>query len=193
MFQIELPDVPEWPRPEMVRVPPGKVRMGMLELTELYRHEVRIEHSFALGKCPVTFAEWDAALAAGAKLPKEGAFDIGGWGRGRRPVICVSWFDAQAYLAWLNDKVGLTGRPDAYRLPSEAEWEYACRAGSKSKWWFGNDEAKLGDHAWFLGNSGRKTQPVGEKLANPSVFTTCTGTWRSGARTACSSTISVTA
>jgi formylglycine-generating enzyme required for sulfatase activity len=151
----------------MVRIPPGQVRMGMLELTDQYRHVVRIERSFALGKCPVTFAEWDAAVAAGADLPPHGAFDIGGWGRGRRPVICVSWFDAQAYLAWLNDKLGLTGRPDVYRLPSEAEWEYACRAGSKSKWSFGNDEAKADDYAWFMNNAGRMTHPVGEKRANP--------------------------
>jgi len=136
MFGIALPDVTGWPRPEMVLILPGQVRMGMSEYSHLYRTEVRIEHSFALGKCPVTFAEWDAAVATGAKLPWQGAFDIRGWGRGRRPVICVRSVDAQADLAWLNDKLGLTGQPDSYRLPSEAEREYACRAGSEGKWSF---------------------------------------------------------
>jgi hypothetical protein len=64
MFAIELPDVTGWPRPEMVRIPPGQVRMGMYEYSHLYRTEVRIEHSFALGKCLVTFADWDATVAA---------------------------------------------------------------------------------------------------------------------------------
>lgn len=155
--------------PDMVTIPAGRFLMGVAEgeegasWDEYPQHEVTIPAPFALGRTPVTFAQWDAAIAAGAKLEKPGDR---GWGRGDRPVINVSWEDAQAYIAWLNDRLGLAGRPDAYRLPSEAEWEYACRAGSTTRWSFGDDERQLGDYAWFEANSDRKTHPVGQKLPN---------------------------
>ncbi len=76
-------------------------------------------------------------------------------------MINVSWEDANAYVEWLSSE---TRRE--YRLPSEAEWEYACRAGEAGRWSFGNDESQLGDHAWFGGNSDKKTHPVGEKSRN---------------------------
>jgi formylglycine-generating enzyme required for sulfatase activity len=147
----------------MVVIPPGRFAMGLSDDMEWDGYPVQIGDSFALGKYPVTFAEWDAAVAAGADLPEPGDE---GWGRRRRPVINLSWFDTQAFLAWLNDRLGLTGRPDAYRLPSEAEWEYACRAGTTTNWYFGDDEAELNEHAWSNVNSGT-TQPVGQRLANP--------------------------
>jgi formylglycine-generating enzyme required for sulfatase activity len=83
------------------------------------------------------------------------------------PVENVSWNDAQAYIAKLSAKTG-----SKYRLPSEAEWEYAARAGSSGKWSFGDNEKELGKYAWYGayqkdGNSGSKTHPVGEKLKNP--------------------------
>ena len=76
-------------------------------------------------------------------------------------MINVSRDEAQAYVGWLSRETGA-----AYRLPSEAEWEYACRAGSTSCWSFGDDEALLADHAWYYNNSEDKTHPVGEKRAN---------------------------
>jgi formylglycine-generating enzyme required for sulfatase activity len=113
--------------PEMVRIPAGEFVMGSpadeqgrME-HEGPQHRVIIK-AFELGKCPVTFAEWDAAIAAGATLPRA---NYDRYGRDRRPVRGVSWVQAQDYIAWLNDK---TSR--GYRLPSEAEWEYACRAGT---------------------------------------------------------------
>ncbi len=169
VWRQPIPGLPDKAASEMVTVPPGRFLMGAPEgeqgasSDEFPQHEVTIGYAFALGKNPVTFAEWDAAIAAGAKLPKP--YDQG-WGRGARPVINVSWEDAQAYLAWLNDTVDLADRPDAYRLPSEAEWEYACRAGSSTRWSFGDDERRLGDYAWFAANSGAKTHPVGQKLPN---------------------------
>ena len=84
-----------------------------------------------------------------------------GWGRGSQPVINVSWEDAVAYASWLSRRTGET-----YRLLSEAEWEYAARAGSQARWSFGEDESRLGNFAWFSSNSGSRTQPVGGKTAN---------------------------
>lgn len=115
--------------PEMVTVPAGSFLMGS-PVDEVRRvdnegpqHRVRIGQPFAIGRFEVTFAEWDACAADGgctAYTPSDE-----GWGRGSRPVINVSWDDAQAYVAWLSERTG-----HAYRLPSEAEWEYAARAGS---------------------------------------------------------------
>lgn len=124
-----IPGLPENAVPEMVTIPPGKSLVGPLILAGRAQgdpqQEMRIAHPFALGKYPVTFAEFDAAIAVGAKL--EWPSDQG-WGRNRLPAINITWKDAQAYAAWLNYRLGLTGRSDAYRLPSEAEWEYAGKA-----------------------------------------------------------------
>ncbi len=131
--------IPHGTLPETMPVPPGRFWMGasMGEKdscdNERPQHEVRIERAFELGRYPVTFAEWDAALAAGAKLEKPNR----GWSRDRQPVVYVSWHDAQAYVAFLNDVCGLSGHTDAYRLPTEAEWEYACRAGTATAYWTG--------------------------------------------------------
>lgn len=120
-------------------------------------HAVAIA-AFAIGQYPVTFAEYDAFCeATGREQPNDH-----GWGRGRRPVINISWEDAMAYAAWLSTQ---TGAP--YRLPAEAEWEYACRAGTPTRYCFGNDARGLGDYAWFAGNAGGQTHPVGEKRPNP--------------------------
>lgn len=176
-FPIELPGVANWPNPQMIAIPPGRFLMGApngeQSSADMQRplHEVRIDYTFALGRHTVTFAEWDAAVAAGAKLEKPGDE---GWGRGNRPVINVNWEDAQAYLAWLNDKTGLTGRPDAYRLPSEAEWEYACRAGTTTPFSFGItiSTAQANYHGYYVYGAGKegefreKTAPAGSFPAN---------------------------
>ncbi|CAA6817857.1 MAG: Unknown protein [uncultured Sulfurovum sp.] len=121
-------------------------------------HTVTFEHDFAIAKYPVTFAEYDLYCEdTGAKKP-----DDEGWGRVDRPVINVSWDDAQKYCKWLSQKSG-----QDYRLPSEAEWEYACRADTTTKWSFGDDVEKLKDYAWYTKNSESKTQEVGKKKENP--------------------------
>jgi formylglycine-generating enzyme required for sulfatase activity len=126
--------------------------------SESPRHEVRIGADFEIGVYPVTFAEWDAAVAAGAKLH---APDDCGWGRDRRPVINVSWRDAHAYIGWLNRKGG-----GGFRLPTEAEWEYACRAGALTRYPHGDSEDDLPNYAWTEFNAGDMSQPVGQLRPN---------------------------
>ncbi len=116
--------------PEMVVVPGGSFRMGSFgtEGDETPAHRVDIELPFAVGVYEVTFAEWDACVRAGGCESHEPEDE--GWGRGRRPVIHVSWTDAQAYVRWLSRRTG-----EQYRLLSEAEWEYAARAGTWRYGW----------------------------------------------------------
>ncbi len=111
--------------PEMVTVPAGEFLMGSpgsergRDPNEGPQHRVVFAQPFAAGKFEVTFAEWDACVAEGGCAQKPGDE---GWGRGRHPVINVSWHDATEYTSWLSKKTG-----KAYRLLSEAEWEYAAR------------------------------------------------------------------
>lgn len=146
--------------PEMVVIPAGVFMMGSPEDeagrldNEGPQHLVTIEKSFVLGRFPVTFGEFDHFCdETGRERP-----DDHGWGRGRRPVIHVSWHDAAAYCDWLSERIE---RP--YRLPSEAEWEYACRAGSRAAYAFGETidekQANFGRHV-------RKTSEVGAYPAN---------------------------
>jgi formylglycine-generating enzyme required for sulfatase activity len=122
--------------PTMVVVPAGSFTMGSPENEEDRsddegpQHTVTIGKPFAAGKYDVTFAEWDACVDAGA-CPR--ASDSG-WGRGDRPVINVSWGDAKLYVTWLKR---VTGKD--YRLLTEAEWEYAARAGSTTAYWWGDE------------------------------------------------------
>jgi formylglycine-generating enzyme required for sulfatase activity len=118
------------------------------------RREVSLS-PFAIGKYEVTFAQWDACLAGGGcngYSPPDG-----GWGRGNRPVSGVSWEDAQAYLDWLNAQAGGL----RYRLPTEAEWEYAARAGAANAYAFG--PRVTATQATFM---ARQTTPVGAHAAN---------------------------
>jgi formylglycine-generating enzyme required for sulfatase activity len=126
--------------PDMVVIPPGRFRMGDLSGggtdDEKPVHDVRINYSFAVGKFEVTWSEWDACVHAGGcnTYAPEGFRVDAGWGRGRLPVINVSWDDARAYNDWLGRKTG-----KSYRLLSEAEWEYVARSGSASKYSWGDD------------------------------------------------------
>jgi formylglycine-generating enzyme required for sulfatase activity len=142
----------------MVRVPKGSFMMGSNEYgDEKPVHQVTIEHAFEIGKYPVTFEEYDLFCEdTGQKKP-----DDNGWGRGKRPVINISWYDAIAYCAWLSQKSG-----HSFTLPSEAQWEYSCRAGTTTRWGFGDDENELEKYALHRDSSKLKTHPVGEKLKN---------------------------
>ena len=157
--------------PEMVVIPAGSFMMGS-PADEPDRREnepqqrVTIARAFAVGKTEVTWDQWEACVrdrwcdGVGVEnalrtnedgTPEHGFVD---WGRGTRPVVGVSWYDAQAYVGWLNWK---TGGDDAYRLPSEAEWEYAARAGTTTAYPWGD---KL-DHNY--GNFGGREPGLGGK------------------------------
>lgn len=171
--------------PQMVVIPRGSFHMGTSSEDpqgredERPQHNVDFPHAFAIGRFPVTFAQWDHCLNDNGVT--HNPYDKG-WGRLQRPVINVSWHDALAYVAWLNAKVGLADSdPRRYRLPTEAEWEYACRAGTKSA--FCTPSGSLGSlDATFDGRghskkeqpsfvatlkSHTKTTPVGSNAANP--------------------------
>jgi formylglycine-generating enzyme required for sulfatase activity len=164
----DLPDAPE-----MVVIPPGRFLMGSADDEDARgdnegpQHEVTIGYAFAAGKFPVTFDEWDACVADGGGNGYRP--DDKGWGRGNRPVINVSWNDAQTYVAWLSQKTG-----HAYRLLSEAEWEYAARAGTTTPFSFGStistDQANYnGEITYGTGSEGvyrGQTVPVGSFPAN---------------------------
>lgn len=136
--------------PELVVLPGGSFQMGGTQYDEQPVHTVSIA-SFAMGKYPVTQGQWK-------KVMGRSDFSNGG---DQCPVDNVKWDDARAFIRKLNQQTG-----HIYRLPSEAEWEYACRAGSTGWWCFGYDESQLKHYAWYNENSGRKTHPVGEKRAN---------------------------
>jgi formylglycine-generating enzyme required for sulfatase activity/energy-coupling factor transporter ATP-binding protein EcfA2 len=146
--------------PEMVVIPAGKFTMGSpdsekgREKNAAPQHTVTIPRAFALGTREVTFDEYDSfALATGQKLPSDNE-----WGRGKRPVINVSWDDAQGYVGWLSKRTGRT-----YRLPSEAEWEYAARAETTTPYSFGSE---ITAQQASFGNNFGKTAKVGSYPAN---------------------------
>jgi formylglycine-generating enzyme required for sulfatase activity len=152
--------------PEMVVIPAGSFAMGSPQgepgrkRTEAPQHTVTIAKPFAVSKFEVTFAEWDACAAYGDCTPRVSDH---GWGRGRRPVIDVSWEDAQRYLAWLSKITGKT-----YRLLTEAEYEYAARAGTQTAYPWGDDIGN--NHANCAGCDSRwdatQTAPVGSFAPN---------------------------
>ena len=147
--------------PEMIMLPVGTFSMGS-SLTEEERgadegpkRDVAIGAPFAIGRYEITFAEYDKfADMSGRDRP-----DDLGWGRGARPVLNVSWYDANAFCIWLGRRTSFS-----YRLPSEAIWEFAARAGTRSRYAFGNEltmnDANFGDPV--VG----KTSEVGQYPAN---------------------------
>ncbi len=149
--------------PELVVIPAGEFVMGAGAARPVEGPAVgrTIERRFALGRFEVTFDEWQACVDQGgcAAMP-----DDHGWGRGPRPVINVSMAAVEDYLHWLTARTG-----QRYRLPSEAEWAYANRAGTTATWWWGH--ALAAGRANCRGCPGApaspRTMPVGQFPANP--------------------------
>ena len=191
--------------PEMVVVPAGDVMMGSPEQErgrsdeEGPQHRVTIANPFAIGKFSVTRGEFAAFVGetgyntlggcdvlSGSEwkhLPDRswrspGSFDQ----NDRHPVVCVNWYDAKAYAAWLSKKVG-----KEYRLLTEAEREYAARAKTATRYSFGDDAALLSQYAWYEANAGGATHPVDEKKPNAfglhdmhgNVWSWCEDIWHS--------------
>jgi formylglycine-generating enzyme required for sulfatase activity len=173
---------------KLVPIPAGKFFMGSPSdergrKDNEYRHEVHITRPFYLGMHEVTVGQFQAFVDAThyqteAERSGQGAsrrfpndqwkFDVqtnwrnpGFAQTAEHPVVCVSWNDAVAFCAWLSKKEGA-----AYGLPTEAQWEYACRAGTQTRFSSGDEESDLSRCAWYAGNAGLKTHPVGEKQAN---------------------------
>lgn len=153
--------------PPMVKIKAGTFQMGSNEqIDKKPIHQVTIKNDFYIGKYEVTFAEYDKFCEdTNRKKP-----DDSGFGRGAKPVINVSWNDANEYVKWLSQKTG-----QKYKLPSEAQWEYATKAGSSTQYSFGDDENQLAQYAWSYENTHNKgknhpdfgTHNVGTKKPNP--------------------------
>lgn len=143
--------------PEIVLVPPGNFMMGVPGS----QHQKSISQIFAVGKYEVTFAEWDACTADGGCARYQP--DDQGWGRGRQPVINVSWSDAGKYVQWLSKKTG-----NNYRLLTEVEWEYAARAGTTTAYPWGDAIGGGNANCDGCGSQwdGKQPAPVGSFKAN---------------------------
>ena len=143
---------------EFVLIPSGSFRMGgdkvseQAEDHETPRHIVRFNNEFFLGKYEVIQTQWTGIMDSN---PSEFRDDS-------RPVESVSWNDVQKFILKLNSKE----ETDTYRLPTEAEWEYAARAGSENSYTFGGDATMLSQYAWYKTNSGGETHPVGQLEPN---------------------------
>jgi formylglycine-generating enzyme required for sulfatase activity len=152
--------------PEMVIVPPGTFVMGSPESEkdrdqDEGQHKVTIAYSFAVSKGPITWDQWETcvrdgmcdgkAVEAALRLDRDGKpiRDYAGHAHGHHPVVGVSWQDAQAYVAWLNRKVG----KEKYRLLSESEFEYAARADTTTVYWWGNEPSH--DYANYGKDAGK--------------------------------------
>ncbi len=145
---------------ELVYIKPGTFVMGgesktdgRFQCVELPKHEVQLTKGFYLGKYEVTQAQYQAIMGSNPSRSTKGP-DC--------PVDNVGEADALSFCGKLAQKTGLD-----VRLPTEAEWEYASRAGRDTKWFFGDDPSQLGEYAWFKGNAGAKSHPVGQKKPNP--------------------------
>ncbi|MHC4506415.1 MAG: SUMF1/EgtB/PvdO family nonheme iron enzyme, partial [Planctomycetota bacterium] len=176
---------------ETIYIKPGVFAMGGdksqqpgWQGVEKPKHEVAITRGFYIGRYEITRGQF-AAFVKATKYRTEaeragkspGLEPDGSWSNvagvswrnplafsqtDDHPVIYVSWNDVKAFCEWLADRARLT-----VRLPTEGEWEYACRAGTTSTWSFGDDERGLGEHAWYKKNSAMRTHPVGGKKPNP--------------------------
>ena len=154
---------------EFVWIPPGTFMMGSPEdepgrRENEKRHQVTLTRGFYMQTTEVTQGQWAAVIGSNwRRLLRVAAANPKGWmGFGECdacPIDSVTFGDVEDFLRKLNQR----GGGNRYRLPTEAEWEYAARAGSTTRFSFGDDDAKVGEYAWYRSNSGFRTHPVGQK------------------------------
>jgi formylglycine-generating enzyme required for sulfatase activity len=156
---------------ELVWIPAGEFVMGSNDYgNERPVRTVRLSRPFYLGKYAVTQGQWEAVMG---NNPSHFTGDPS------RPVERVSWEDVQKFIGALNAKEGGT----TYRLPTEAEWEYAARSGTTTAYSFGDDASQLGEYAWYGENAGGGRIPWGKSSPMPGGCMTCTATSGSGCKT----------
>ena len=160
-------ELPGGEKMEFVWIEPGTFIMGSPKTfdrptNEAPQHEVTITRGFYLGKYEITQGQWDSVMGSHPRPTKEFVRN-----NPSHPQVCISWNDVQSFIQRLN----VTAGDETYRLPTEAEWEYAAKAGTTSRWSFGNDESLLGEYAWYKASSRLEgvnwAQPVGTKRPNP--------------------------
>ena len=150
---VERPEIRSFNGPviagmDFCRIPAGTFLMG----EQGKQQQVTLTKDFYMARYPVTQTLWQAIMGNNPSHFKGENY----------PVERVSWGDAQEFITKLNERIG----ENRYRLPTEAEWEYACRSGSSGTYCFGDDESLLGGYAWYRNNSDQKTHAVGEKKPN---------------------------
>jgi formylglycine-generating enzyme required for sulfatase activity len=163
---------------DMVRIAAGQFQMGDKEQADATPHLVSMS-AFLIDRTLVTQEQYEKAMGENPSR----------WKGNKNPVEQVRWSDAVRFCNKRSELEGLRPCYDlkawkcdfdapGYRLPTEAEWEYACRAGTSSAYFFGDDPSKLRDYAWFDKNSGGRPHPVGQKQANPwGLFDICGNLW----------------
>jgi len=154
---------------KLVLIPKGTFTMGSPNEEERAendeeQHQVTISKDYYLGVTEVTQGQYEKVMGTNPSIFQKRV--IRKSDSSMYPVESVSWEDAVEFCKNLSELPEEKKAGRVYRLPTEAEWEYACRAGSKTAYSFGADSRSLGDYAWFGGNSGQQTHPVGEKKAN---------------------------
>lgn len=152
---------------EFVWCPAGDFIMGSLQhqpfadFFEMPARKIRLTKGFWIGRTPLTNQQWQICMDLGDVFSKH---------VDDRPAAGMRWEQAVSYCTKLSELLRtkhIVTETEIIALPTEAQWEYACRAGTDTVWFFGNHENKLGDYAWYQANSGNKTQPVAGKLSNP--------------------------
>ena len=155
-------DLPDGATMDFVWIEPGTFTMGGSYPDDGPAHEVTITQGYWLGKTEITQGQWEAVVGT-TPWSRQSLVQA----NPEHPAAWITWEDVQGLIAQLNAHEG----SEVYGLPSEAEWEYACRAGTTTRWSSGDDEEQLGDYAWYKSNAWdaglQYAQPVGTKLANP--------------------------
>jgi formylglycine-generating enzyme required for sulfatase activity len=152
---------------KLVLIPKGTFQMGSPiaeKVNDDEEHQVTISKDYYLGATEVTQGQYEKVTGTNPSWFQKSR--VHGSDSSRYPVEQVSWEDAVEFCKKLSDLPEEKKAGRVYRLPTEAEWEYACRAGGKTAYSFGESSESLGDYAWFSGNSNNQTHPVGEKKPN---------------------------